>query len=89
MFHKLLFKFYVTLNLERNEGVMIMMVCEWRPFSTDTETYTLETFEETVGDEFESMMFKEDEQIPTYIWTVNYVILVKRCSKMYTDISCM
>lgn len=64
-----------------------MMVCEWKSFSTDTETYTLEAFEEAIGDEFESMMFKEDEKIPTYIWTANYVIFVKRCSKMYTDIS--
>lgn len=64
-----------------------MMLCEWKPFSTDTETYTLEAFEEQVGDEFESMMFKENETIPAYIWTVNYVIIVKRCSKMYTDIS--
>ncbi|SFA87634.1 MULTISPECIES: hypothetical protein [unclassified Bacillus (in: firmicutes)] len=64
-----------------------MMVCEWRPFSTDAETYSLQTFEETVGDEFESMMFTGDDLIPTYIWTVNFVIKVKRCSNKFTDIS--
>ncbi|MFP7299261.1 hypothetical protein [Neobacillus niacini] len=64
-----------------------MMVCEWKSFSTDSETYTQETFEETVGDEFEAMMFKDNESIPSYIWTVNYVILVKKYSKVLTDIS--
>ena len=64
-----------------------MMVCEWKSFSTDSETYTQETFEETVGDEFEAMMFKDDENIPSYIWTVNFVIIVKKYSKVLTDIS--
>jgi hypothetical protein len=64
-----------------------MMLCEWRSFSTDSETYTQETFEETVGDEFEAMMFKDNESIPSYIWTVNFVIIVKKYSKVLTDIS--
>jgi hypothetical protein len=64
-----------------------MMICEWRSFSTDSETYTQEAFEETVGDEFEAMMFKDNENIPSYIWTVNFVILVKKYSKVLTDIS--
>jgi hypothetical protein len=64
-----------------------MMLCEWRSFSTDSETYTQEAFEETVGDEFEAMMFKDNENIPSYIWTVNFVILVKQYSKVLTDIS--
>lgn len=64
-----------------------MMLCEWKSFSTDSETYTQETFEETVGDEFEAMMFKDNESIPSYIWTVNYVIIVKKYSKVLTDIS--
>lgn len=62
------------------------MICEWKTFSTDSETYTREVFEETVGDEFEAMLLKENEEIPSYIWTVNYVILVKRNSKILTDI---
>jgi hypothetical protein len=64
-----------------------MMVCEWKSFSTDSETYTQETFEDTVGDEFEAMMFKDNESIPSYIWTVNFVIIVKKYSKVLTDIS--
>jgi hypothetical protein len=64
-----------------------MMVCEWKSFSTDSETYTQETFEEAVGDEFEAMMFKDNENIPIYIWTVNFVIVVKKYSKVLTDIS--
>ncbi|WHY01549.1 hypothetical protein [Neobacillus sp. DY30] len=64
-----------------------MMLCEWKSFSTDAETYTLEAFEETIGDEFEAMMFKDNESIPSYIWTVNYVIIVKKYSKVLTDIS--
>jgi hypothetical protein len=64
-----------------------MILCEWKSFSTDSETYTQETFEETVGDEFEAMMFKDNESIPSYIWTVNFVIIVKKYSKVLTDIS--
>lgn len=41
-----------------------MMVCEWKTFSTDSETYSLDLFEETVEDEFEAMYFKENEEIP-------------------------
>jgi hypothetical protein len=63
-----------------------MMNCEWKTFSTDSETYTLETFESAVGDEYEAMMLKENEQLPSYIWTVNYVVIVKRSSKVLTDI---
>ncbi|EPZ39077.1 hypothetical protein LH47_00431 [Anoxybacillus thermarum] len=64
-----------------------MLVCEWRNFSTDAETYTLELFEEMIGDEFEAMMFEDDQEIPSYIWTVNYVVIVKRNTRMYNDIS--
>lgn len=64
-----------------------MLVCEWKDFSTDAEIYTLEVFEETIGDEFEAMMFKNDDCIPSYIWTVNFVIIVKRSSRVMTDIS--
>ncbi|WP_045524658.1 hypothetical protein [Neobacillus niacini] len=64
-----------------------MMICEWKSFSTDSETYTQAAFEETVGDEFEAMMFKDNENIPSYIWTVNFVIIVKKYTKVLTDIS--
>ena len=63
-----------------------MMICEWKDIKTDSETYTLEEFEEAVGDSFEAMLFKEEEEIPAYIWTVNYVVIVKRYSKVLTDI---
>ncbi|WP_066304682.1 hypothetical protein [Bacillus sp. FJAT-29814] len=64
-----------------------MMVCEWKDFSTDAEVYTQDVFEDLIGDEFEAMMFKDDDTIPAYIWTVNFVIIVKRSSKVLTDIS--
>jgi hypothetical protein len=63
-----------------------MMYCEFKPFSTDTETYTQEVLEELIGDEFEAMMFKDHEDIPAYIWTINFVIIVKRSTKVLTDI---
>ncbi|MDQ0230058.1 hypothetical protein [Metabacillus malikii] len=64
-----------------------MMLCEWKTFTTDSEVYTQEAFEEAVGDEFEAMMFKGNEEVPAYIWTINYVVIVKRYSKVLTDIS--
>lgn len=64
-----------------------MIICEWKTFSTDTETYTQKTFEDLIGDEFEAMMVKENDNIPSYIWTVNYVIFVKKYSKILSDIT--
>jgi hypothetical protein len=64
-----------------------MMLCEWKEFATDAETYTLEVFEETIGDEFEAMMIREHEEIPSYIWTVNYVVIVKKSTKFIYDVS--
>jgi hypothetical protein len=64
-----------------------MIICEWKTFSTDTETYTQKVFEKLIEDEFEAMMVKENDPLPSYIWTVNYVIVVKKCSKILSDIS--
>ncbi|RSD29089.1 hypothetical protein [Mesobacillus subterraneus] len=64
-----------------------MMYCEFKPFATDTELYTKDMIEDAIGDEFEAMMFKGDENIPAYIWTVNYVVIVKRSTKFITDLS--
>ncbi|WP_216830831.1 hypothetical protein [Alkalihalobacterium elongatum] len=64
-----------------------MILCQWKDFSTDTETYSLEMFEALVGDEFEAMMFEEGKEIPTYIWTVNFVCIINENSKLYNDIS--
>lgn len=63
------------------------MLCEWKDFSTDAETYTLEVFEETIGDEFEAMMYKDNGNIPSYIWTDNFVIIVKKSTKYINDVS--
>lgn len=64
-----------------------MILCGWKDFSTDTERYTQQIFEELVGDEFDAMMFEDDKETPSYIWTVNYVCIIKENSKIYKDIS--
>lgn len=64
-----------------------MILCQWKDFSTDTEHYSQQMFEELVGDEFEAMMFEDGKEIPSYIWTVNYVCIIKENAKMYKDIS--
>ncbi len=63
-----------------------MILCKWKSFSTDTETYTLESFEESIGDKFEAMMMKENDDIPTVIWTVNYVIIIKKISRITNEV---
>jgi hypothetical protein len=78
---------YAILISDKRLGVIRMMICEWKTFSTDTETYTQDVFEELVNDEFEAMMFKGDEPLPSYIWTVNYVIIIKNSSKILSDIA--
>ena len=74
-------------EITKEKGVIQVMICEWNTFSTDSETYTLDAFEAAVGDEFEAMMFKEKDPVPAFIWTVNYVIIVKRRSNVLTEIS--
>ena len=64
-----------------------MILCEWKDFTTDTENYSQQIFEELVEDEFEAMMFEEGEKVPSYIWTVNYVCIIKTSARMYNDIS--
>lgn len=64
-----------------------MILCEWKDFSTDTDTYTRKMFEQIVNDEFEAMMIEDEGPIPTFIWTTNYVCVLKRNSRMYNDIS--
>lgn len=63
-----------------------MILCKWKSFSTDTETYTLESFEESIGDKFEAMMMKENDDIPTVIWTANYVIIIKKISRITNEV---
>ncbi|WP_071394420.1 hypothetical protein [Bacillus tuaregi] len=64
-----------------------MMVCKWMNFSTDTETYTQDDFEGLVGDRFEAMVIKESTKLPSYIWTNNFVVIVKNNSSKFSDIS--
>ncbi|KAA9021634.1 hypothetical protein [Niallia endozanthoxylica] len=64
-----------------------MKLCNWKNFSTDTEMYTQEAFEGLVGDCFEAMIIKESNDIPSYIWTNNYVVIVKNNSSKFSDIS--
>ncbi|SEM96451.1 hypothetical protein SAMN05192533_107167 [Mesobacillus persicus] len=63
-----------------------MILCTWKSFSTDTDTYTLEAFEEVIDDKFEAMMMRKNEEIPTVIWTVNYVVIVKRLSRITNEV---
>ncbi|WP_245592344.1 hypothetical protein [Ectobacillus panaciterrae] len=51
--------------------MMKMIRCEWQDFSTETEPYIYEKFEEIAGDEFDVMM--DESGFPQYVWTANYV----------------
>ncbi|MFX3622750.1 MAG: hypothetical protein ACE3JP_01570 [Ectobacillus sp.] len=62
-----------------------MILCEWQDFSTETETFTQEKFEEIVGDEFDAMMVDETG-FPMYIWTSNYVCIVTKRSKIVEEV---
>ncbi|SEA91185.1 hypothetical protein SAMN05421743_11083 [Thalassobacillus cyri] len=64
-----------------------MILCEWKDFNSDLEAYTLDAFEESIGDEFHAMYVKEGEEIPSYIWTTNYVVMVKQNARIYQDLS--
>ncbi|MDL4841145.1 hypothetical protein [Aquibacillus rhizosphaerae] len=64
-----------------------MILYDWKNFGTDTDIYTLETFEEEIGDEFEAMLFDEKKEMPTYIWTKKFVVNIKTNARMYKDVS--
>lgn len=65
-----------------------MLLCEWKPFSTDLKTYEKkEDFEDIIGDEFEAMMFEDNQDYPAYIWTTNYVCILKKNARIINDIS--
>jgi len=49
--------------------------------------YTQETFEELVDDGFEAMMFEEGTEMPSIIWTTNFVCLIKPNTRIISDIS--
>lgn len=64
-----------------------MLLCEWKPFSTDMKQYTQEIFEELVDDQFEAMMFEEGAVTPSTIWTTNYVCIIKPNTRIINDVS--
>ncbi|MRH43753.1 hypothetical protein GH741_13835 [Aquibacillus halophilus] len=64
-----------------------MILYEWKNFGTDTDVYTKESFEEEINDVFEAMMIDDAKEIPQYIWTRNYVIIIKPTARMYKDVS--
>ncbi|SES08847.1 hypothetical protein SAMN04487944_117110 [Gracilibacillus ureilyticus] len=64
-----------------------MIFYEWIDFKTDTNFYTKETFEETVNDTFEALLFENGKDYPAIVWTRNYVILLKPSTRMYQDIT--
>lgn len=64
-----------------------MISTTWKNFDTDSEFYTQSTFERKVGDTFESMHFEKGKNIPNYIWTNKFVILVKINTRMINDVS--
>ena len=89
---------YISFESDKiflKKGDMIQMktitsklYCDWYTFSTDTETYTQDFFEEIVGDEFEAMMFANGNlDLPSFIWTTNFVCILKKNTRLINDIS--
>ncbi|WP_066186417.1 MULTISPECIES: hypothetical protein [Gracilibacillus] len=64
-----------------------MILNEWKEFSTDAELYTQENFEQQIGDVFEAMCLDENDDIPHYIWTKNYTVVIKPNTRVIKDVS--
>ncbi|SEN85885.1 hypothetical protein SAMN04488134_102112 [Amphibacillus marinus] len=64
-----------------------MILTEWQDFGTDSEFYTQASFEDEVNDQFEAMSLKGDKEIPNFIWTKQYVVVIKNNSRMLNDVS--
>ncbi|WP_050615253.1 hypothetical protein [Bacillus testis] len=64
-----------------------MLICEWKPFSTDLKMYNQDEFEKMMDDTFEAMQFEQNDEIPSIIWTKNYVCLIKKNARIINDIS--
>lgn len=64
-----------------------MILHEWKDFSTDSDFYTKESFEEQVGDTFEAMCLDDGKEIPHYIWTKHSVVIIKSNTRMINDVS--
>ncbi|WP_226035562.1 hypothetical protein [Aquibacillus saliphilus] len=64
-----------------------MILYDWLNFGTDTDIYTQQAFEKEIGDVFEAMLIDDIKEIPHYIWTRNYVVIIKPTTRMYKDVS--
>ncbi|WP_079707846.1 hypothetical protein [Paraliobacillus ryukyuensis] len=64
-----------------------MILKHWKDFSTDAELYSQENFERQVGDTFEAMRVEENQDMPNYIWTKQYVIIIKPNTRMIKDVA--
>lgn len=64
-----------------------MILKEWKDFGTDAEFYTKSSFEKQVDDVFEAMCLEEGKDIPNYIWTKQYVVVIKNNTRMINDVS--
>lgn len=64
-----------------------MILNEWKEFSTDAESFTQESFEQQIGDAFEAMCLKENHDIPNFIWTTRYVVIIKPNSRVIRDVT--
>lgn len=64
-----------------------MILNEWKEFNTDAESYSQEVFEQHIGDTFEAMCLEEGHDIPNYIWTKHYTVVIKPNTCLIKDIS--
>lgn len=63
-----------------------MILTKWKEFGTDSE-YGKTIFEEQSDDNFEALYLKEGEDIPSYIWTNRYLVIVKSNMRMINNVS--
>lgn len=64
-----------------------MISTRWKDFGTDSEFYTQTLFEKQLADHFEALYLEEGNEIPSYIWTERYVVVVKSNTRMINDVS--
>ncbi|MBU5594727.1 hypothetical protein KQI76_06085 [Amphibacillus sp. MSJ-3] len=64
-----------------------MILTKWKDFGTDSEYYTQSLFEKQLEDNFEALYLEEGKEIPSYIWTDRYVVIVKSNTRMISDVS--
>lgn len=64
-----------------------MIMTSWKDFGTDSEFYTQTLFEKKLEDHFEALYLEEGKDIPSYIWTKQYVVVVKNNTRIINDVS--